>query len=338
MVKDKAQPLITSRFRVFEEYWISLFYSESPTLHAYPAITGHGAILRSYAPDQTSLYKDTVRLNTVNQEDMLNFCKKYGILCNPSNRITKAENLTYENLQIIPPIEHIRLDDLRTAIQEIQTTLKAWKDCNRKNAAQQEYSRLLQENDLSPDWRQSPELPSGIDPDILDDLESEYRKSPEYRALDNVRYDSDMVQARQFIVSQITKNLQPYTMVQGITFDKGRFRPFVAFQRPIDYCWYRLKDDIVAGVSYGECLKCGSLFPKTKKGQLFCPPDATQQRSQCENYLSGRFRDKKHIILEMLKNPVNDIDYIAAYVGIPVEYIEHRLNRKKPPSKEGSQL
>lgn len=88
--------------------------------------------------------------------------------------------------------------------------------------------------------------------------------------------------ARQALEEHITGNLKGI----GQRMDRLKLMPYC--HNLLEAIYLQVAGIIDQGSGLVACKECGSLFAPTRKGQEFCPPQAWEKRSPCQNRYSVR--------------------------------------------------
>jgi hypothetical protein len=70
-------------------------------------------------------------------------------------------------------------------------------------------------------------------------------------------------------------------------------RSFFHFSALIEAAYWQLAD-IVEGGRVVRCDECGALFPQTREGQRYCPPQFRQKESPCAQRARVRRYNQRH--------------------------------------------
>ncbi|MBP2641887.1 MAG: hypothetical protein H6Q66_2838 [Firmicutes bacterium] len=336
---DEHKSVILTKFKVYQSYKIETFVepnnydelTDNGVSHAqemlrYKKIVGSGEIAQTYNPDETNIYRELLKIKTMNIEHLRLFCTKFGIpvINHKEKQSLRVNFLSFDHMKDIS-INQIKVDELSSAINEFQKAANIWHDIQHNSRKIDNIARELDKFDITNNWHEGTELDNISQNKLLE----EYKTSTQYQAFASTKDYSTLAKAKQYLAYEITKNLRPSSHIQGLTFYKGSFRPQLAFSSPIDYAWYQLKEHVSGGTNYVKCWHCKTLFIPSKTNQHFCPTVNIRSRSNCENALSQKFRYHKENIMKMI-NENRDWAYISTHAGnIHPEYIKERIRKIK---------
>ncbi|MGV3465548.1 MAG: hypothetical protein ACO1OT_09680 [Heyndrickxia sp.] len=247
---------------------------------------------KQYNPfEEPDLLVDVSKIRVDDEQSILEFCNKYGILGGDPEDTTKEEmNMLLATIKINNFTLYEKLNYFVDQIKRIQRVIELNYLINPENKGElKEWFKKRDEiviNSLKNLIYRYEEM--GDKEKVGSYKESLSKHLLRTEKIKNSHSEAIM-EAKELMVRTMNINLINVSPVIRLN-ENGQFVEGVTSYTLLGVIYHQLYKVITKGHSFDRCIHCGSLFPPRKSKTKFCPPDKYSEHSRCANAYNAMVR------------------------------------------------